>query len=45
MFSGIVVQKSEIVALDLAEKWGKLSLRVDKWEPPLEVGESICVWP
>ncbi|HPA78966.1 MAG TPA: riboflavin synthase [Kiritimatiellia bacterium] len=43
MFSGIVQKKGEIVQHDLAEKWGKVVLRTDAWDRPLEIGESIAI--
>jgi len=43
MFSGIVERMGEIVALELEDKWGRISLKADGWKDPLEIGESIAV--
>ena len=42
MFSGIVQKMGEIVVHDLAEKWGRLGVKFEDWETPIEKGESIC---
>jgi riboflavin synthase len=43
MFSGIVERMGEIITHDLAEKWGKIQLRAEGWDRPVEQGESIAV--
>lgn len=42
MFSGIVQKMGTIVQCDLAEKWGRIGLRIEDWEDPVREGESIC---
>ncbi len=42
MFSGIVQKMGEIVELDLKEKWGRIAVKTDEWNPPIENGESIA---
>jgi riboflavin synthase len=42
MFSGIVQKMGTIVEYDLAEKWGRIGLRIEDWEEPVREGESIC---
>lgn len=42
MFSGIVQKLGEIVEYDLAEKWGRIGVRFEDWDKPVEKSESIC---
>ncbi len=42
MFSGIVERMGEIAALDLEDKWGRISVKAEDWKYPLEMGESIA---
>lgn len=43
MFSGIVQKMGTIQKLDLKEKWGRISLKINDWIPPVTAGESIAV--
>ncbi len=42
MFSGIVQKLGEIVDYDLTEKWGRIGVKFEDWEKPVEKSESIC---
>lgn len=42
MFTGIVQKMGRIVELDLAEKWGRIWVEAEPWQPALEMGESIA---
>ncbi len=43
MFSGIVQKMGRIKTLDLAEKWGRISLEFTDWDPPLQASESVAI--
>lgn len=43
MFSGIVAKMGTIAQYDLAEKWGRIGLKFEDWEKPVEQGESIAI--
>ncbi len=43
MFTGIVERMGRITELDLAEKWGRITLDAGAWERPVAIGESIAV--
>ncbi len=42
MFSGIVEKIGIIVEHDLTEKWGRIGVKIEDWEKPVEKSESIC---